>query len=143
MKGLPNFRLLTFCNVTNCNIFFLKEVEMQVQQMHPPAAKTVAWVQHLFFHSLFTYTYLFSLNIMSSNVLSAFNKDNKLRDHQQLTFKFFSRIYLLISPPCPSLLNGKIFPFQNSFKFFDHIKCKNTKPFFFAIINSSLFNFTP
>ena len=64
-----------------------------------PPAKILAWVQHLFLHySTYsdTLTYLFSLNIMSSNLLSACNKDDKLRDHQQLTFEFFSRICLLI-----------------------------------------------
>ena len=106
MKGLPNLRLLTFCNVTNFKIFFLKEVEMQVYQLHTSAAKTVAWVQHLFLHYLFTYTYLFSLNIMSSNLLSVCNKDDKLRDHQQLFFEFVSRICMLIYPPSLNLLAG-------------------------------------
>ena len=67
--------------------------------MHPPAAKTVAWVQHLFLHYLFTYTYLFSLNIMSSNLLSASSEVDKLMDYKLLTFEFFSSICLLIYPP--------------------------------------------
>ena len=67
--------------------------------MHPPAAKTVEWVQHLFLHYLFTYTYLFSLNIMSSNLLSACNEGDKLMDYKLLTFEFFSSICLLIYPP--------------------------------------------
>ena len=104
--------------------------------MHPPAAKTIAWVEHLFLHYLFAHTYLFSLNIMSSNLLSACNKDDKLRDHQQLTFEFFSRFCLLICPPSPLYLTDR-FPFQFFFSFFDHIKSNNTKPFFFAINNSS------
>ena len=128
MKGLPNLRLLTFCNVTNFKIFFLKEVEMQVYQLHTSAAKTVAWVQHLFLHYLFTYTYLFSLNIMSSNLLSVCNKDDKLRDHQQLFFEFVSRICMLIYPPSFSLQTE--ISISNFFNFFDYIKCKNTKPFF-------------
>ena len=99
--------------------------------MHPPAAKTVAWVQHLLLHYLFTYTYLFSLNIMSSNLLSACNKDDKLRDQQRLFFKTFSRICLLIYPHSSFLLNRQRFSFQFSFRFFDHIKCKDTKPFFY------------
>ena len=81
-----------------------------------PAAKTVAWVQHLFLYYLFTYTYLFCLNIMTSKLLSACNKDNKLRDHQKLTFFIFKRI-------------SQRLPFQNFLRAFDHIKCRNTKPF--------------
>ena len=131
MKGLPNLRVLAFCNLTSFNILFLKEFEIQVQQMHPPAAKTVAWVQHLLLHYLFTYTYLFSLNIISSNLLSACNKDDKLRDQQQLFFKIFSRICLLIYPHSSFLLNRQRFSFQFFFRFFDHIKCKDTNPFFY------------
>ena len=121
---------------------FWRKLRCKSSKCISAAAKIIAWDQHLFLHFLFTYTYLFSLNIMSSNLLSACNKDDKLRDHQQLTFEFFGRICLLIYPPSHSLLNRQRFPFQNFFDFF-FIKCKNTKPFFFAINNSSLFNFTP
>ena len=82
VKSLPNLRFLAFCIATSflfyLFFFFLKEVEMQ---MYPPTAKTVARVQHLFLHYFFTYTELFSLNIMSSNLLSVCNKDDKFRDH--------------------------------------------------------------
>ena len=120
---------------------FWRKLKCKSIKCIPPAAKTVAWVQHLFLHYLFTDTYLFSLNIMSSNLLSVCNKDDKLRDHQQLFFEFFSRICMLISPHHPP--SRQRFPFQKFFNFFDYIKCKNTKPFFFVINNSSLFNFTP
>ena len=74
-------------------------------------------------------------------IVSACNKGDKLKDHQQLTFEFFSRICVLILPPPPSFFLKRQ-RFQNFVKFFDHIKCKNTKSFF-AISNSSPFNFTP
>ena len=64
----------------------------------PAVPETVAWTQHLFLHYLlFTYFYLFSLNIIS-NLLCQCNKGDKLKDHQQMTFELFSRIFVLISP---------------------------------------------
>ena len=94
---------------------FWRKLKCRSSKCIPPAAKTVAWVQHLFLHYFFTY--LFSLNIMSSNLLWTCNKDGRLRDHQHLTFEFFSWICLLIYSPSHSL----------------RADFKNTKLFFFVI----------
>ena len=99
-------------------------------------------------HGLNTYSYTtyyshnftYSLSTSYPTYLSACNKGDKLKDHQQLTFEFFSRICVLIPPPPPSFFLKRQ-RFQNFVKFFDHIKCKNTKSFF-AISNSYQFNFT-
>ena len=105
----------------------------------PIVPKTVAWAQHLLLlhYLLFTYFDPFS---HTQPIVSACNKGDKLKEHQQLTFEFFSRIRMLISPPPPSFLKRQ--RFQNFVKCFDHIKCKNTKPFS-ALSNSCPFNFTP
>ena len=49
-----------------------------------PAVEILVWVQHLFVH-LFTYTYLFSLDI--SNLLLACDKDNKLMHYYRIFLK--------------------------------------------------------
>ena len=56
-------------------------------------------------------------------IVSACNKGDKLKDYQQFTFEFFSRICVLISP-LPLLPPSLRDRFQNFVKFFDHIKCK-------------------
>ena len=83
--------------------------------MHPPVPKTKAWVQHLFLHYLFTYTYLLFRNIMSSNLLSACNKDDKFWDHQKLTFEFLAEF------ASPSLLDRHI-SISNFFQIFGPYK---------------------
>ena len=98
VKGLPNLMLLAFCMLQILIFSFWRKLKCKSSKCIPLAAKTEASVQHLFLHFLFTYTYLFSCNIMLSNLLSACNKDDKLLDHQKLTFEFFSRICLPHSP---------------------------------------------
>ena len=109
VKGLPNLSLLACCMVQILKFSLWRKWKASLENASHPAAKTVAWVQRLLLHYLFTYTYPFSLNTMSSNQLSTCNKDDKFRDHQQLTFEFFSRICLLIYPPSLSLLNRQIY----------------------------------
>ena len=92
----------------------------------PPAAKTVAWVQHLFLHYLFTYSDTLTYSLSASCRPT----------YCQHAIKMAS-----LGTINNWLLN--FFPYQHFFKFFGHIKRKNTKPFFFAVSNSSLFNFVP
>ena len=106
----------------------------------PIVPKTVAWAQHLLIIHIL-------LPILSQHhiqpIVSACSKGDRLKGHHQLTFEFFSRICVVISPlPLLPPSSRDRFPFQNFVNFFDHIKCKNTMPFF-AISNSSPFNFTP
>ena len=60
-------------------------------------------------------------------IVSACNKGGKLKDHQQLTFEFFSRIFVLISllSLLPSSLRDR---FQNFVKLFDHKNVKTLSP---------------
>ena len=50
----------------------------------PTAVEILVWVQHLFIH-LFTYTYLFSLDL--SNLLLACDKDGKLMHYYRIFLK--------------------------------------------------------
>ena len=69
---------LTFSAILKIVILSLwRKLKCKSRKCIPPAAKPVAWVQQWFLHYLFTYTYLFSLNIMSSNLFSAYNEDDK------------------------------------------------------------------
>ena len=93
----------------------------------------------LFLHYLlFTYFYLSSLNISNPLCQHAL-KMCKLKD-QQSTFVCKHNLGANIPPSTPSCLLKRQ-RLQNFVKFFDHIKCKNTNPFF-ATGNSSPFNFT-
>ena len=65
----------------------------------PPAAKTVAWVQHLLLNYLFTYTYLFSLNIIS-NLLSAYNKDQSLDTINNWLLNFLAEFNISANISC-------------------------------------------
>ena len=112
--------------------------------------KVICWQSLKLQHGLNTYSYTtyyshnftYSLSTSYPTYLSACNKGDKLKDHQQSTFEFFNRICVLISPLSLFPPSFKRQRFQNFVKFFDHIKCKNTKHVF-AISNSSPFNFTP
>ena len=83
VKNLLSLRLLAFCNVTNFNIFFLKE-DASPQQLKPQRRLNT------YSYSTYSHTLLFSLNIMSFNLLSVCNKGDKLRDNQQLTLNFLA-----------------------------------------------------
>ena len=109
----------------------------------PIVPKTVAWAQHLFLHYLlFTYFYLFSLNIISNLLSQHAVKVIGLKAIINWLLNFLAE-FVVISPlPLLPPSSRDRFPFQNFVNFFDHIKCKNTMPFF-AISNSSPFNFTP
>ena len=95
-------------------------------------------------YTTYSYTLTYSLSISCRPTYCRHAmKMTSLRTINNWLLNIFSRIFQLIYSPSPSLLNKCRFPFQNFFKFFDHVKCKNNKSFFFAINNSSLFNFTP
>ena len=137
VKGLPNLMLLAFCMLQILIFSFWRKLKCKSSKCIPQQLKPK---RRFNTYSYTTYSHTLTYSLATSCRPTYCKHAIKMTSFGTIKNWLLNFLAEFVSP---TLLNKQMFPFQFFFNFFDHIKCKNTKSFFFAINNSSLFNFTP